>query len=257
MKKLIALFLSLLLFASCAAPASAKDFYDAEDEESISDFDETYYDNSEEKVICTATLDDEFAPDKVLVVMSHDVSMEFKSYTIDSFPELELAEVRNLSSSITKEYNRCVAMYLEQANPYLSDEAKQTYAEQMAKEQVSITYPRYRLILLLTLKTSNKAAVLDAVRTLEKRGDVYAAGPDYISLVSQDQLIDDTSTEVLSGDADRDGDVTILDATRIQLYKAELIEEYEIDLIASDFDGDSFVTILDATRIRKTLADSE
>lgn len=57
------------------------------------------------------------------------------------------------------------------------------------------------------------------------------------------------------GDADRDGALTILDATHIQRYMADLCTEDEIDLIAANVDGDEDVSILDATRIQRVLAD--
>ena len=56
------------------------------------------------------------------------------------------------------------------------------------------------------------------------------------------------------GDADTDGDITILDATRIQRFIADLIGEDEIDLISADADGDGDVTVLDATRIQRFTA---
>ena len=55
------------------------------------------------------------------------------------------------------------------------------------------------------------------------------------------------------GDADMDGDVTVLDATRIQRVLADL--ETIIDRIAADTDHDGDTTILDATRIQRFLAD--
>lgn len=60
--------------------------------------------------------------------------------------------------------------------------------------------------------------------------------------------------EATNGDADGDGEVTILDATCIQRYLVGLVGEYQIDLIAANCDGDSEVTILDATFIQRKLA---
>ena len=59
---------------------------------------------------------------------------------------------------------------------------------------------------------------------------------------------------VLSGDADRDGAITILDATAIQRYLAGLCTEDQIDTAAAEVDGDGGVTILDATMIQRYLA---
>ena len=65
----------------------------------------------------------------------------------------------------------------------------------------------------------------------------------------------DYTPSVLIGDADRDGSVTILDATRIQRFIAELEPEENIDMIAADADRDGSVTVVDATRIQRVLAE--
>ena len=59
--------------------------------------------------------------------------------------------------------------------------------------------------------------------------------------------------ERLLGDADMDGSVTILDATRIQRNLADL--EDEIDKQAADSDCDGDITIVDATIIQRWLAE--
>ena len=58
----------------------------------------------------------------------------------------------------------------------------------------------------------------------------------------------------LKGDADMDGEVTILDATRIQRWLASLASASEIDMLNADADTDGEVTILDATHIQRWLA---
>lgn len=60
--------------------------------------------------------------------------------------------------------------------------------------------------------------------------------------------------ERLLGDADMDGAVTILDATRIQRWLADLVPDTDIDKEAADISGTG-ITILDATRIQRYLAD--
>ena len=62
------------------------------------------------------------------------------------------------------------------------------------------------------------------------------------------------AADKLRGDADGDGEVTILDATRIQRYLASLITSSDLDMEAADADMDSDVTIMDATRIQRVLA---
>ena len=60
--------------------------------------------------------------------------------------------------------------------------------------------------------------------------------------------------EIILGDADGDGDVTILDATTIQRHLAELSTQSYVEA-ACDADGDGDVTILDATSVQRWLAD--
>ncbi len=71
---------------------------------------------------------------------------------------------------------------------------------------------------------------------------------------------DDSSEETIPvdfvpGDANMDGEVSIMDATRIQRYLAELIDETEIDLRAALVTGGDEVSIMDATRIQRYLAE--
>ena len=58
----------------------------------------------------------------------------------------------------------------------------------------------------------------------------------------------------IPGDADMDGSVTILDATRIQRWLADLAPDSDVDFIAANVDGDKDVTILDATHIQRFIA---
>lgn len=62
----------------------------------------------------------------------------------------------------------------------------------------------------------------------------------------------DTQTYLL-GDADGDGEVSVLDATRIQRYLASLIDETQIDIDAADVDSNG-IDIIDATQIQRWLA---
>ena len=67
-------------------------------------------------------------------------------------------------------------------------------------------------------------------------------------------ILRDEPAEPLRGDADGDGEITILDATRIQRRLADLVDDSGIDMDAADADADGEVTILDATRIQRFLA---
>lgn len=65
----------------------------------------------------------------------------------------------------------------------------------------------------------------------------------------------DHSVNYLLGDVDGDGDVSILDATEIQLVLAQLKEwNNDTAVLAADYDGDGDVSVLDATEIQLVLA---
>ncbi len=67
--------------------------------------------------------------------------------------------------------------------------------------------------------------------------------------------LDEYNIGAVRGDADGDGERTVLDATVIQRYKADIIAETGLDVDASDADGDNETTVLDATRVQRTIAD--
>lgn len=59
------------------------------------------------------------------------------------------------------------------------------------------------------------------------------------------------------GDADMDGETTVMDATAIQKVKANLKSEDAINNETADYDGDGVVSVIDATGIQKYLAGME
>ena len=78
---------------------------------------------------------------------------------------------------------------------------------------------------------------------------------DYFVLDKADNICASAETYML-GDSDRDGKITIVDATYIQMIMAEFeVENFDKD--AADTDPDGIVTIMDATMIQRYLAEFE
>ncbi len=69
-------------------------------------------------------------------------------------------------------------------------------------------------------------------------------------LMGQEIKYNVTVVDVVRGDADLDGEVSVMDATAIQLYKASMAEFGEDNLAAADVDDDGEVSVLDATKIQ-------
>lgn len=60
--------------------------------------------------------------------------------------------------------------------------------------------------------------------------------------------------EIVYGDADDDGDISVLDVTYIQRFEANIALPSPLNELNSDVDGDEDVTIIDATLIQRFLA---
>lgn len=70
---------------------------------------------------------------------------------------------------------------------------------------------------------------------------------------AETDAVQTAADEMLIGDADLDGEVTILDATVIQRFLVGIVEMSDEAQLAADVDGDGEPTILDATLIQRWL----
>ena len=97
-----------------------------------------------EKVYCEATLEDDFTDNDILLVMTPENN--FREYTVNDFSNIGCIEIEDLTNK-PKEGKLC-------------------------------------RILHLTLDTHSKQNVLDSIKILEERDDIYSAEPNYIESFS-------------------------------------------------------------------------
>lgn len=95
------------------------------------------------------------------------------------------------------------------------------------------------------LKRNEKLADFTIYGYSHSEAEKYAKEND-LSFVSLGE-----NPDYAAGDVDGDGVVSVMDATKIQKFKASLIKENEINTETADVDGDGIVTVMDATRIQK------
>lgn len=137
----------------------------------------------EEKVYSNATLEDKFAEDRVLVVLSNAVSTSDFNYNLSSFSDINCSSVSNLTQAATD---------------ILCTRSNGVDLVQGAIQADSITFNNFfdvdatsfHQVLCLTLDEPGKGNVLNAIEVLMKRQDVIYAGPDYeitISAVPNDE----------------------------------------------------------------------
>lgn len=78
-----------------------------------------------------------------------------------------------------------------------------------------------------------------------------------VAWLSSQYISDYTPTEIdpgLRGDTDNDSEVSVMDATAIQLYCAQKAELDALALIRADVDDDGIASVMDATKIQKFVA---
>ena len=137
-------------------------------------FPEWSYINSDiEKTYCKATLDDNFAEDTVLILLTNEASLEsvYYDYIPADFAEIGCVEVQDLSSATTAHFR---AQLKGELKPPENPRPGQSWFYQ----EKDVT--TYRRILSLKLKYPSKLSVLIAIKMLEHRADIYSAEPNYI-----------------------------------------------------------------------------
>ena len=110
---------------------------------------------------CTAVIDDNFEPDEVLIVMKNQYSIINKDWLPSDFYPVEVSDVVDL----------------------------QLVPQDRVSEFQALGC--FRSILKLTLAHPGKQNVLDAIKILQERDDVYAAEPNYTCLIYDSTTPDD------------------------------------------------------------------
>ena len=109
--------------------------------------------DSEAVKISTATIEDDFADNRILVVLNEDTSKRGTVYSTANFSEIKSASVENLTAGM---------------HDYLAPKQKTGSGES------------FRNVLCIELSEPGKENVLNAIKTLEGREDILYVGPDYI-----------------------------------------------------------------------------
>lgn len=128
-----------------------------------------YTTSGEQKVYCGASLEDDFAADRIMVVLSNEASLEFNDYDTDDFPEIDCDSVRDLSNAskvkVKSQVEKVRTAFL----------TKSTEIETLDLSGIDT----FNQVICLELQDASKENVLAAIEELQKRDDVIYAGPDY------------------------------------------------------------------------------
>lgn len=86
-----------------------------------------------------------------------------------------------------------------------------------------------------------------------KEAEVVLPGAEIAAIISVTYTLD-KQPEIILGDVDNDGKVSVMDATLIQMYKAQMTSLSDDQLKRADTDKDGKASIMDATQIQRLVA---
>jgi len=114
------------------------------------------------------SLDDNFADDRIIVVLNNQTSLSFKEFSVQDFDEINVKNIKDLSSSAG----------------YRVESAMTNVVDHVTKNAPLVPYEgiplsNYNQILCLELSNPGKTNVISAIKQLQKCEDVLLAAPDY------------------------------------------------------------------------------
>lgn len=173
-KSLVGCLMSSLLLAVCVLSVAGEP-------------DSVFVPAAESKVKCTATLEDDFADDSLIVIINEQASKDMKSYDTNDFSEIRAEDIQELTQDIKTTIEEQQAFlqtvfvkqqqsrYSQTVFPGSGTDA--SLAEEV--RQLKTLQDSYQQIIEIRLEEKGKQNVLNAISELEKRDDVFAAQPNY------------------------------------------------------------------------------
>lgn len=124
--------------------------------------------STQSKIICKATLEDDFVDDSVIVVINKEYSKRETTFTPSHFKNIEISEIRSITSPISD----------------LSTESATAEEAAWKSNTLALTdVENFRQIIEIKLKNTGKGNVLKAIKELEKIDYIESAEPNYIFTV--------------------------------------------------------------------------
>lgn len=135
---------------------------------------ETAVSISESKHYSTATLDDNFDEDSVLVVMSNAASLENLEFKKEDFGEIDCKSIKNITQTTTD------IVSAKRSGNKITEQRSISSEYATFSDFYDINTAEFHQILSIELEEPGKDNVLAAIKKLEQRSDVLYAGPNYI-----------------------------------------------------------------------------
>lgn len=202
MKQALSLFLSLIILCSSTIICfNAQTNKKNDGKEAVSDdsYIATDDEAQEEKILCEASLDDEFDDSSIIVAFKHKESLEIRDYKNDTIKDCNVEYAYDLTpyetETIFDDYTKAISICsisdskkienlvtrkkhvsIKEIKPLISP-ATQLFA----KNSIEQKHSKFHRIVLFKVKEKGKNNVLRSIKMLEKRDDVLLADPNYKS----------------------------------------------------------------------------
>jgi len=121
---------------------------------------------ADDTIYSTASLDDNFTDDVVLISMSRIASRNFRDLKVADFPEVRLASVRDITPGF------------ELAQSQIQASKSRRESSFYYEPSWTVDLDNFRRILVLTLANPSRENVLRAVYVLQQRLEIHMAGLD-------------------------------------------------------------------------------
>lgn len=142
---------------------------------------------TEEKFACKATLEDEFADNRVMVVLDNETSLAVDEFSTSMFAGIRCKEVQSLTTAKEAKVQEKMNDIATELNDVAvaRNAAEIVTTENVMKIAATDEYlSGYRQVLCIELEETGKQKVLDTIAELEKQDGVAYAGPDYVLTVA-------------------------------------------------------------------------
>ena len=130
----------------------------------------------DETIYSEVTLNEQFADDIIIFVLTRRASRNFEEFQTSDFPEFRFSDVKCLTPGMQMIQAQLLARSSERENSYYYDENRM------------IDLNEFRRILVLVLAEPSKENVLEAIALLEVREDVMSAEPNFYSSETSDSI---------------------------------------------------------------------
>ena len=146
----------------------------------------TNNENTEEKVYCTATINDQFTDNTIIIALSNKESLKLKEYQPIDFCDINCTQLEELTKYTTKIVKKQVLASITNNWSELSSRIE---------NNMLIDLDNFHRIFSLTMEEHDKINVLNMIKILEKREEILSVEPDYLATISSLSSGETTTSE--------------------------------------------------------------